>query len=332
MEVIRTMEYQGKTYNGYDVGPCGGGYTCGDCSFGDDGGACTVANIEEIECPGVYWVEQKIRKEEPMFKKGDKLVCAKGNGPAYWIGEEFVFLRLSESHASSTCKVRRIGDGKILTVLTQNLKLKENEKMENNVEVGDLVEIQTGDPYHGNGVVGTVKAITKIHIEIESKSGEIFRPPSGSCRVIEKKKKKKKKKKEKLYNIDSGFTLQELLKKETCRDIHFRADFKILLDHVGNVFDQVETLPDHFYTCSTMKRKFIEFGFVSKIGKTYKAGDRFIYGDEYILANVAPNKFCLICLHSGNRWREAVKVKDRFIVTQDEFDLMGRGMFTFKEK
>lgn len=55
--------------------------------------------------------------------------------------------------------------------------------------------------------------------------------------------------------------------------------------------------------------------FDGKVGDRYRCLD----GDEHILALSAPNRICLISLHNGNRWSDAVEVKDPFKLTEEDF-------------
>ena len=50
-----------------------------------------------------------------------------------------------------------------------------------------------------------------------------------------------------------------------------------------------------------------------------KMGDRFeMGGNEYILAQTDPHMMQMICLEDGNRWDNAVYVKDLYNVTDEE--------------
>lgn len=55
--------------------------------------------------------------------------------------------------------------------------------------------------------------------------------------------------------------------------------------------------------------------------KTYKIGQRFKKNKryKYILAQTQPDKICLICLETGNRWNNPIKVNDSQKITAVEF-------------
>jgi hypothetical protein len=55
--------------------------------------------------------------------------------------------------------------------------------------------------------------------------------------------------------------------------------------------------------------------------KTKSIGDKFrsLDGDTYILAQTAPYKVSLINLNSGNRYHDAVEVKNIFKITSREW-------------
>lgn len=69
---------------------------------------------------------------------------------------------------------------------------------------------------------------------------------------------------------DGGFTVDDMLNAEACRDIQFKDDVISLLSNNENgviktpffVFMEV---PDQFYKSDTMKRRFLEFGFVEEV-------------------------------------------------------------------
>lgn len=57
--------------------------------------------------------------------------------------------------------------------------------------------------------------------------------------------------------------------------------------------------------------------------RIYRAGDRFRRGnDEFLLACPEMNKAILVSLRDGNRWANAIPVKDWLAVTQAELDQM----------
>ncbi len=61
--------------------------------------------------------------------------------------------------------------------------------------------------------------------------------------------------------------------------------------------------------------------------KTFRIGQRFtsLLGDAFILVMVAPGECCLICLTSGNRYTNPIKVGDCYHITRQEFLIMGGG-------
>ena len=53
----------------------------------------------------------------------------------------------------------------------------------------------------------------------------------------------------------------------------------------------------------------------------YKIGQLFLTPLDvaYVLAQTERNKVCLICLRTGNRWRDSVSVSNPFSITVKEF-------------
>jgi len=135
---------------------------------------------------------------------------------------------------------------------------------------------------------------------------------------------KKEKSNSPKYKIrEGGFTLEEWLKAESCRDQHFRDDFQMLLNEYDNIFKRIKEVPEQIFSCSTMKKKFIEFGFVVEVKeeKFYSIGDRFMRNnEEVILTQVQPNRICLISLSDGNRIKDPIEVKLPLKITQSELD------------
>jgi len=189
------------------------------------------------------------------------------------------------------------------------------------IEVGTIVKMQsTNLAFDGNGKTGKVTHVILPGLKVDV-DGEIFSPSLKSCTPVEE------------YVIKDGFTPYDLFSKESCRDEHFKSDFDIILKCADGMFLPVKHLPSHFYSCDTMREKFIGFDFVEKkvVTKTYKRGDRFLdeHGIEYILALVssgAANDCVLVSLDNGNRNRIPVEVMSWKRITQDELDLMGSNM------
>jgi len=72
---------------------------------------------------------------------------------------------------------------------------------------------------------------------------------------------------------------------------------------------------------SDQKEKAAKYGYVSlEDEETYCMGDRFKLddGEEYLLAQVAPNMVSLISLNSGNRYRDPIKVDNPLSITKEE--------------
>ena len=62
----------------------------------------------------------------------------------------------------------------------------------------------------------------------------------------------------------------------------------------------------------------------------YKIGQLFLSLSDmaYILAQTERNKVCLICLSTGNRWRDPVSVSNFDSITAEEFaEIAGSGDF-----
>ena len=60
----------------------------------------------------------------------------------------------------------------------------------------------------------------------------------------------------------------------------------------------------------------------------YKIGDKFIFesfgveNQEYILAEVDRNKAALICINTGNRWKNPVEIKESgYVDKRESFDI-----------
>ena len=146
------------------------------------------------------------------------------------------------------------------------------------------------------------------------------------------------------YKIkDGGFTLDDWLKAESCRDNHFINDFRLMMrimdNNIFNVVNSVKELPRHFNSCSTMKKKFIEFGFVVEVKeeKFYSIADKFklpdpTNNDTYVLAWVPidnmNNKVFLCNTDAGTYRNEGVLVKDTTgqHITQAELDKIYTGL------
>ena len=62
----------------------------------------------------------------------------------------------------------------------------------------------------------------------------------------------------------------------------------------------------------------------------YKIGQSFLTLSDvaYVLAQTERNKVCLICLRTGNRWRDPVRVSNSVSITAEEFaEIAGSGDF-----
>ena len=62
----------------------------------------------------------------------------------------------------------------------------------------------------------------------------------------------------------------------------------------------------------------------------YKIGQLFLTLSDvaYVLAQTERNKVCLICLRTGNRWRDPVSVSNSTSITVEEFaEIAGSGDF-----
>lgn len=129
------------------------------------------------------------------------------------------------------------------------------------------------------------------------------------------------------YKIkDRGFTLEEWLEAESCRDQHFRNDFQMLLNVYDNIFKRIKEVPKHIFACSTMKKKFFEFGFVVEVieEKLYSIGDRFEYikkGDsgDLLLCQTKYLECCLVDLTNGNRESNPETINNPHKITETEF-------------
>ena len=73
---------------------------------------------------------------------------------------------------------------------------------------------------------------------------------------------------------DGGFTIADWIRAEKCNDDHFRDDLSLVckssVPHDGVGFGSlivtpITTVPPHFHECSTMREKFIKFGFVDRV-------------------------------------------------------------------
>jgi len=207
--------------------------------------------------------------------------------------------------------------------------LKEEKNMKQKIEVGMWVRIDSamGGLYRGHGKVGKVveflgECTAKVDV-----NGEIFQLYKTSCIPL------------KQYTISDTFTLDALLKAESCRDSHFKKDFDILLKQAGDIFSPIKELPAHFYECSTMRDKLVGFGFVEEVKekeRMYKIGDRFIKpdnGNEYMIASTGAQYECsLINLTTGKRFDIGMMVKNIYAITQEELNSMSAGFrLTLKE-
>jgi len=158
-----------------------------------------------------------------------------------------------------------------------------------------------------------------------SKCGEL----KCASKSIHWKKEKVKSSSTPKYKIkDGGFTLDDWLKAESCRDQHFRADFQMLLNKYEDIFKPIKEVPKHIFACPTMKSKFIEFGFVVEVKeeKFYSIGDRFEYiknrdGDEgdLILCQSKYLECCLVDLTNGNRESNPETINNPHKITETEF-------------
>jgi len=163
---------------------------------------------------------------------------------------------------------------------------------------------------------------------------------SLNCAEVHWKKEKIKSSSTPKYKIkDRGFTLEEWLEAESCRDSHFRSDFQMLLNEYDDVFKPIKEVPKHIFECPTMKEKFIEFGFVVEVKeeKFYSIGDRFnlkhaisTTPDTYVLVlkpnNGISNTVFLTNINKGTYWNYDVKVDDPNRITQAEMDLIHPNM------
>ena len=208
--------------------------------------------------------------------------------------------------------------------------LKEKKDMKQKIEVGMWVRIDSmlGDLFSGHGRIGKVVELPWEHTAKVDVNGEIFRPLRESCIPL------------KQYTISDTFTLEALLKAESCRDSHFKEYFDMLLKHAGGMFEPIKELPAHFYECDTMRDKLVGFGFVEEVKKkekevTYEIGDRLVLnetGNEYIIACPDVGKCCLIRLDTGTRPNDPIKVKNVYAITQEELNSMSAGSkLTLKE-
>ena len=72
---------------------------------------------------------------------------------------------------------------------------------------------------------------------------------------------------------------------------------------------------------------------VNKKMITYRIGQRFVgkddkyYEEIYILAASEATKVLLISLESGNRWLDAISVKDVYKITEEEFKRISDNQF-----
>jgi len=208
--------------------------------------------------------------------------------------------------------------------------LRERKNMKQKIEVGMWVRVDSivGGSYRGNGKVGKVVELLGEQTAKVDVYGETFYPYRESCIPL------------KQYTISDTFTLEALLKAESCRDSHFKEDFETLLKQAGDIFSPIKELPAHFYECDTMRDKLVGFGFVEEVKKkekerTYKRGDRFIFdatGVEYIIACTGFGECCLINLVNGSRCDDPIDVGSVYAITQEELNSMSAGSkLTLKE-
>ena len=208
--------------------------------------------------------------------------------------------------------------------------LKEKKNMKQKIEVGMRVRIDSvvGHFFSGHNKVGKVVGfLGKYTVKVDA-NGKTFEVCPESCIPLKR------------YTISDTFTLDALLKAESCRDSHFKKDFETLLKHAGGMFEPIKDLPAHFYECETMRDKLVGFGFVEEVKKkekerTYKRGDRFIFdatGVEYIIACTGFGECCLINLVNGSRCNDPIDVGSIHAITQEELDIMSGGFkLTLKE-
>ena len=128
---------------------------------------------------------------------------------------------------------------------------------------------------------------------------------------------------------NGGFTPQDLYGAETCRDAHFQFDLELLIKNAGGFFENISFLPDHFFECNTMKKKFIEFGFAIEVKETYKVSDRFWLKsqtgtkEEVMLFSTLNKHWAgLVSLETGTKIGDTLGIKDKDLVSKSELDGM----------
>ena len=114
---------------------------------------------------------------------------------------------------------------------------------------------------------------------------------------------------------DGGFTIADWIRAEKCNDDHFRDDLSLVckssVPHDGTGFGSlivtpITTVPPHFHECSTMREKFIKFGFVEKVEEEKRLCKdcRFASknnGADLPCSKFAPAQFKGCCLKKGKK-------------------------------
>ena len=111
---------------------------------------------------------------------------------------------------------------------------------------------------------------------------------------------------------DGGFTIADWIRAEECDDYHFYNDIKIVVSEWGFGFSfpfwmfkqKITEIPAHFHECNTMKRKFLEFGFVEEVKEKRTCKNcRFSYknnGTGLYCEDFAPKQCEKPCGHGNN--------------------------------